>query len=668
MKRTTIISFLALPLLCTSCLFDEEDLFDKTASERIEAAKVEAKAALESAPNGWHVRYFPSATQEFGGYNVFFKFADGQVTVASETESDPATAETSLYSLGEDLGVTLNFDTKNSVINYFVHPRNPDGLGSTYKGMEGDYKFMVMETSPERIRLRGIISGNSYILTPMASDADWATEVETYQNCAEDMEFNSYSCVVNGKTYSTVRTNRRLTIRIDDQNTVYAPFIYTKAGISFYEPITIDGVTAQDFNFVDEYYFVEANGADFKIMTPEPIRSDITFDVAVPEEAKTYKSAAVEVKPSNDTEYYYIGTMLRSEYETYREKKLLQELVGALNSQIGSGDDVNEFAKKMLYQGDGSYTLNYPSFYDEYVVIVFGCAVSEGSILSTTSVTAVPFSVDASLLPENTNDLYKRWLGKWAVTSASSETSGTSYTFYITIKPNAINSSFKINGWGYTVYANLVDIAATYSGGNLRVTGNQADLYTTSTGTIYLANRYVDRDTGSDYGIVNSTNASNLVATYSEDEPGKATMVGRNGSLTSGVNFTITCLELYERRTGSTSYYYLPIAAGYTSLDYFVGPYTMWCSLWMPRATNSRRRLRQRRSSRYPSSRLRRSGSPDRSSARLSSRRLSGKQRVDPHAGFTLCFVAFRHGSRKTWPIWQEDPSIVGTTVCRRLE
>ena len=79
MKRTTIISFLALPLLCTSCLFDEEDLFDKTASERIEAAKVEAKAALESAPNGWHVRYFPSATQEFGGYNVFFKFADGRL-------------------------------------------------------------------------------------------------------------------------------------------------------------------------------------------------------------------------------------------------------------------------------------------------------------------------------------------------------------------------------------------------------------------------------------------------------------------------------------------------------------------------------------------------------------------------------------------------------------
>lgn len=80
---------------------------------------------LESAENGWHVRYFPSPTQEFGGYNLFFKFSEGSVTVASEIESNPSITETSLYSLGEDLGVTLNFDTKNSLINYFVHPKIP---------------------------------------------------------------------------------------------------------------------------------------------------------------------------------------------------------------------------------------------------------------------------------------------------------------------------------------------------------------------------------------------------------------------------------------------------------------------------------------------------------------------------------------------------------------
>ena len=55
MKKTAIILFLvlAIPALLTSCLFDEEDLFDKSASERIEAAKQEAKTVLESAENGW---------------------------------------------------------------------------------------------------------------------------------------------------------------------------------------------------------------------------------------------------------------------------------------------------------------------------------------------------------------------------------------------------------------------------------------------------------------------------------------------------------------------------------------------------------------------------------------------------------------------------------------
>ena len=99
MKKTAIILFLvlAIPALLTSCLFDEEDLFDKSASERIEAAKQEAKTVLESAENGWHVRYFPSPTQEFGGYNLFFKFSEGSVTVASEIESNPSTTAARIW-------------------------------------------------------------------------------------------------------------------------------------------------------------------------------------------------------------------------------------------------------------------------------------------------------------------------------------------------------------------------------------------------------------------------------------------------------------------------------------------------------------------------------------------------------------------------------------------
>lgn len=63
-------------------------------------------------------------------------------------------------------GRHAQFRYENSLINYFVHPKNPDNIGSTYKGMEGDYKFTVMETSAAMVVLRGIITGNYYILTP----------------------------------------------------------------------------------------------------------------------------------------------------------------------------------------------------------------------------------------------------------------------------------------------------------------------------------------------------------------------------------------------------------------------------------------------------------------------------------------------------------------------
>ena len=38
-------------------------------------------------------------------------------------------------------------------------------------------------------------------------------------------------------------------------------------------------------------------------MTPEPVRSDITFEVTVPDATKTYNSVTVNTVPSTDTEY-----------------------------------------------------------------------------------------------------------------------------------------------------------------------------------------------------------------------------------------------------------------------------------------------------------------------------------------------------------------------------
>lgn len=86
--------------MLSSCLKEEEDYFDKSASARIEEAVKNAISVLEGAENGWAVKYYPNPTQTFG-VQPFFKFDDGTVTVSSEIESASTTA-TSLYSVGQE--------------------------------------------------------------------------------------------------------------------------------------------------------------------------------------------------------------------------------------------------------------------------------------------------------------------------------------------------------------------------------------------------------------------------------------------------------------------------------------------------------------------------------------------------------------------------------------
>ena len=166
MKKLAIILLGLFPLVLSSCLKEEEDYFDKSASARIEEAVKNAISVLEGAENGWAVKYYPNPTQTFGGFNLFFKFDDGTVTVSSEIESASTTA-TSLYSVGQEAGPTLAIDTKNELINYFAHPRNPDGYGSNYKGLEGDYLWTVLSATPEKVMRRGVKSGSLKTLTPL---------------------------------------------------------------------------------------------------------------------------------------------------------------------------------------------------------------------------------------------------------------------------------------------------------------------------------------------------------------------------------------------------------------------------------------------------------------------------------------------------------------------
>ena len=58
MKKLAIILLGLFPLVLSSCLKEEEDYFDKSASARIEEAVKNAISVLEGAENGWAVKYY----------------------------------------------------------------------------------------------------------------------------------------------------------------------------------------------------------------------------------------------------------------------------------------------------------------------------------------------------------------------------------------------------------------------------------------------------------------------------------------------------------------------------------------------------------------------------------------------------------------------------------
>ena len=311
MKKYLII-LLALPLIATSCLKDDEDKFDKSASERIQEFLDNTSKVLSEAPNGWVVEYYPSAEQEYGGLRMYMKFdaSKNEVTVASEAGASDETAK-SYYSFGEDYGPTLNFDTYNKLLHCYSEPYG--SVGEANIGWGGDYEFIISSVDADEVVLTGKKSKNRIVLTPAAT-ADWKMDFEAYRIAAATMdEMLSYQLEIGSRVYQMSRdvlsayNSRHFTI-----NTVPATqvgYIYTTTGIKFYEPLTIDNVTIAEMDWEDGKFVDPVTGCEIS-----QIMTDDTYEVSTSNVA--IKSANVTVKPGNPNTYYVIGAYPAADAQT----------------------------------------------------------------------------------------------------------------------------------------------------------------------------------------------------------------------------------------------------------------------------------------------------------------------------------------------------------------
>lgn len=240
----------AAVLLAAACSPEEDDIFSDSSANRADAAIAADMQVLTGAANGWLMEYYPEASQMYGGYNILLSFSeDGRVTVAGDIVSDPTATATSLFSVKQSAGIVLSFDTYNEIFHFFSDPGNSNGGGNGY-GLEGDYDFLILEATPQQVRLKGKKSGSYAVLTPM--EGDWAAYIQEVQAAEAAMLAAQYN-ITDGTNSATASVNyRNMTINYmegEEALSMPAPFIVTLTGIKFYEPITLWGQTISGFTY-----------------------------------------------------------------------------------------------------------------------------------------------------------------------------------------------------------------------------------------------------------------------------------------------------------------------------------------------------------------------------------------------------------------------------------
>ena len=254
-KKIFVYLLLMMPaLLLTSCLKDQEDVFDKPASIRTKEYLEKTRRVLTSSEHGWVLDMFPHPTQDYGGYSFTMKFDEDNVTVCTELTDKFTEPITSAYTLSNEAGPVICFDTYNEYLHYFSTPHGGTGAGG-YEAYKGDFLFIIMNISEDEntITLKGTRSGNIMYMHRISQDiAEYQKELEEF---VSNLVFDKAKATVDGKEYvlNLLTGDRHVSIDVPEgEETIKKAFCFDKDGFTLYEPVTISGKEVQVFKYDEE--------------------------------------------------------------------------------------------------------------------------------------------------------------------------------------------------------------------------------------------------------------------------------------------------------------------------------------------------------------------------------------------------------------------------------
>lgn len=160
MKKNILYAIMAL-VIFAGCSREEERLFDQSASQRAQAAMENANSVLINAENGWDMIYFANPESNRTAHiTLYFKKNSQVIAEMANSAKKIALDSASVWEIVNDICPILTFNTYNNIMHTWADPQE-DGLG-----YEGDYEFLIMEATPDIVRLKGKKYGAYSVMYP----------------------------------------------------------------------------------------------------------------------------------------------------------------------------------------------------------------------------------------------------------------------------------------------------------------------------------------------------------------------------------------------------------------------------------------------------------------------------------------------------------------------
>lgn len=197
MKKNSILTIAAMAVAAAfvACSHEEDDIFEQSAAERLNAVSSIYSQRLADSPGGWVMEYYPYTDNEdlvTGiGYLIMNRFhSNGSVfsLMKNSASWNNVWSDSTAWQVVTDMGPVLSFNTYNICFGRFSDPEDLDLTSGTYedesgKGFQGDYEFVMVDVPEhgDHIMLKGRKRGLYQRLTRVPEGTDFEAYLDSIE-------------------------------------------------------------------------------------------------------------------------------------------------------------------------------------------------------------------------------------------------------------------------------------------------------------------------------------------------------------------------------------------------------------------------------------------------------------------------------------------------------